>query len=649
MPLVTLDRACLAFGHVALLDHADLVIEPGERIGLIGRNGTGKSSLLKLIGGTGQLDDGVLRRQPDLALALVAQEPELDADDSVFDAVAAGLHAQQALLREYHELSHRLDHDASPALLERFGTLQTALEDSGGWRAKSMVETTIMQVGLDAEARVGLLSGGMRKRVALARALVAEPQLLLLDEPTNHLDIDGIEWLEELLVGFAGAVLCVTHDRRFLDRVTTRIVELDRGHLASFSGNFAEYRRRKDELLNAEGLENARFDKLLAQEEVWIRKGIEARRTRNEGRVRRLEQLRRERAARRNSLGNVNFEVAAGERSGRRVAELEHVGKRFGDKNILDDVSCVVQRGDKVGLVGANGCGKTTLLKLVLGELEPDSGEVKRGTKLTVAYFDQFRAQLDDSATLVSVISPGSEFIEINGARKHVVSYLGDFLFPPERARARVASLSGGERNRLLLARLFAQPANVLVLDEPTNDLDIETLDLLEALLQEYTGTVLLVSHDRAFLDSVVTQILVFEGAGRVCEYAGGYDDNRATIRARAAAMRAPAVPQPKATPALAATSPTPAAIAVARAAPRKRLGYKETRELAALPDRITALETEHADVQARLGNPSVYRGDGAQSRELQERLTTLEIELAAAYLRWEKLEADALAAGATG
>ncbi len=647
MPLVTLNGACLAFGHVALLDHADLVIEPGERIGLIGRNGTGKSSLLKLIGGAGQLDDGVLRRQPELALALVAQEPELDADDSVFDAVAAGLHAQQALLREYHELSHRLDHDASPALMERFGTLQTALEDSGGWRAKSMVDTTIMRVGLDADDRVGLLSGGMRKRVALARALVAEPQLLLLDEPTNHLDIDGIEWLEELLVGFAGAVLCVTHDRRFLDRVTTRIVELDRGRLASFSGNFAEYRRRKDEMLNAEAQENARFDKLLAQEEVWIRKGIEARRTRNEGRVRRLEQLRRERAARRNSLGNVNFEVAAGDRSGRRVAELEHVGKRFGDKNILDDVSCVVQRGDKVGLVGANGCGKTTLLKLVLGELEPDSGEVKRGTKLTVAYFDQFRAQLDDSATLVSVISPGSEFIEINGARKHVVSYLGDFLFPPERARAKVASLSGGERNRLLLARLFAQPANVLVLDEPTNDLDIETLDLLEALLQEYTGTVLLVSHDRAFLDSVVTQILVFEGAGRVCEYAGGYDDNRATIRARAAAARAPAAPPPKATVALAATAPAPSA--AARAAPRKRLGHKETRELAALPDRIAALETEHAGVQSRLGDPAVYRGDGAESRDLQARLAALEADLAAAYARWEKLEADAVVAGGTG
>ena len=394
-------------------------------------------------------------------------------------------------------------------------------------------------------------------------------------------------------------------------------------------------------MLNAEALENARFDKLLAQEEVWIRKGIEARRTRNEGRVLRLEQLRRERAARRDALGRVNFDVAAGERSGKRVAELEHVVKQFDGRRVLDDVSCVIQRGDKVGLVGPNGCGKTTLLKLVLGELEADSGTVRRGTKLTVAYFDQFRAQLDDAATLAAVISPGSDFIEINGARKHVVSYLGDFLFPPERARAKVASLSGGERNRLLLARLFAQPANVLVLDEPTNDLDIETLDLLEELLQDYTGTVLLVSHDRAFLDNVVTQILVFEGEGCICTYAGGYDDNRAAIRARAAAQGkteagARAITQ---------AAPPPAA----RAAPAKKvkLGYQETRELAALPDRISALEQEHATLQTRLADPALYRGEAAVIKDLQARLGELDAELAAAYARWEALEARATGAGA--
>jgi ATP-binding cassette subfamily F protein uup len=632
MPLVTLNNACLAFGHVALLDHADLVIEPGERIGLIGRNGSGKSSLLKLINEQFPLDDGKVWRQPSINIALVAQEPLLDADMSVFDAVASGLHEQQALLHEYHEVSHQLEHSEAPELLDRLSALQSQLEDSGGWRAQSIVETTIMQVGLNADDQVGLLSGGMRKRVALARALVTEPQLLLLDEPTNHLDIDGIEWLEQLLVGFAGSVLCVTHDRRFLDHVTTRVVELDRGRVASFSGNFAEYRRRKDEMLNAEAQQNARFDKLLAQEEVWIRKGIEARRTRNEGRVRRLEQLRRDRAARRDGLGNVNFGVAAGDRSGRRVAELAHVDKRFGDKRVLADVSCVIQRGDKVGLVGANGCGKTTLLKLVLGELEPDAGKVDRGTKLTVAYFDQFRAQLDDTATLSEVISPGSEFVEINGARKHVISYLGDFLFPPERARAKVSSLSGGERNRLLLARLFAQPANVLVLDEPTNDLDIETLDLLEALLQEYSGTVLLVSHDRAFLDSVVTQILVFEGEGSVCEFAGGYDDNRTNIRVRAAARRAGSIAPPRNVARVVATTA------------RKRLGYQETRELAALPDRITALDNEHAGITARLADPLLYRGDNMEIKGLRARLAALDGELAAAYARWEELEARSTA-----
>ena len=642
MPLVTLDNACLAFGHVALLDRASLVLEPGERNGLIGRNGTGKSSLLKLIAGDIKLDDGKLWRQPGLSFAYVAQEPDLDPAASVFDAVAGGLHEQQALLHEFHALSQRLGDDPAPALLERLHTLQTQLEDSGGWNAKSVVDTTIARVGLNADDRVGLLSGGMRKRVALARALVVAPQLLLLDEPTNHLDIEGIEWLEELLTGFAGAVLCVTHDRRFLDRVTTRVIELDRGRLGAFGGNYAEYRRRKEDLLNAEAQENARFDKLLAQEEVWIRKGIEARRTRNEGRVRRLEQLRRERAARRDTMGRVNFDVAAGERSGRRVAELDRVGKEFEGRRVLAEVSCVIQRGDKVGLVGPNGCGKTTLLKLVLGQLEPDTGEIKRGTKLSVAYFDQFRAQLDDAATLASVISPGSDFIEIDGTRKHVISYLGDFLFPPERARAKVGSLSGGERNRLLLARLFAQPANVLVLDEPTNDLDIETLDLLEALLQEYKGTVLLVSHDRAFLDSVVTQILVFEGAGRVCEYAGGYEDNRASIRARAAAQnRGPA---PAAVKTVVAVPP-----AAAPAPPKKKLGYQETRELAALPDRITGLEQDHAALQEQLADPALYRGDPALIKTLQTRLAALEAELAAAYARWEALEARVAQINAAG
>jgi ATP-binding cassette subfamily F protein uup len=638
MPLVTLDGACLAFGHVALLDHADLVIERGERIGLIGRNGTGKSSLLKIIGGEMPLDDGKLWREPELKFALVAQEPVLDPEITVFDAVAAGLGAQTALLHEYHELSHKLaDEDGDhAALLERMHELQTEFERNDGWSANSRVETTLAKLGLDPDVRVGTLSGGLKKRVALGRALVTDPELLLLDEPTNHLDVAGIEWLEELLTAFGGSVLFVTHDRRFLDNVTTRVIELDRGRLASFPGSYAEYQRRKDELLNAEAQQNAKFDKLLAQEEVWIRKGIEARRTRNEGRVLRLEQLRRERAARRDRLGKVNLDVAAGERSGKLVAEMQKVSKRFGDKPVIDDFSCVIQRGDKVGLLGPNGCGKTTLLKLLLGELDPDSGTVRRGTKLSIAYFDQFRAQLDDAATLAEVISPGSDFIEIGGTRKHVISYLGDFLFPPERARAKVASLSGGERNRLLLARLFAQPANVLVLDEPTNDLDIETLELLEALLQEYSGTLFLVSHDRTFLDNLVTQVIAFEGAGRLVEYAGGYADWRRAQDFRAAALRDAAkdgarerkvVVQPP-----------------ARAAPQAKLGFKEARELAALPDRIAALEQEQSNLTQRLADAALYRSDPAQAQTLQKKLAQIETDLAICLARWEELEIRAAA-----
>src|SRR3954468_5610012 len=636
MPLVTLDSASLAFGHVALLDHSDLVIERGERIGLIGRNGTGKSSLLKIVAGEIALDDGKLWREPGLKFALVAQEPMLEAESTVFDAVAAGLGAQTAMLHEYHELSHRLadDHGDHAALLERMQELQTEFEHNDGWSANSRVETTLAKLGLEADVRVGTLSGGLKKRVALARALVTDPELLLLDEPTNHLDVAGIEWLEELLKGFAGSVLFVTHDRRFLDNVTTRVIELDRGRLASFPGNYAEYQRRKEDLLNAEAQQNAKFDKLLAQEEVWIRKGIEARRTRNEGRVRRLEQLRRERAARRDRVGKVNLDVAAGERSGKLVAEMQHVTKSFGDKLVIVDFSCVIQRGDKVGLLGPNGCGKTTLLKLLLGELEPDSGTVRRGTKLSIAYFDQFRTQLDDAATLAEVISPGSEFVDIGGTRKHVISYLGDFLFPPERSRAKVASLSGGERNRLLLARLFAQPANVLVLDEPTNDLDIETLELLEALLQEYTGTLFLVSHDRTFLDNLVTQVIAFEGDGRVVEYAGGYADWRRAKEFKAQSSQNQANTGQRGLKAV----PAPAN----RAAARAKLSFKEARELASLPDRIAALEQEQTAVTQRLADGAVYRSNPSEAQVLQKKLVEIESELATCLARWEDLESRA-------
>ncbi|HEX7466629.1 MAG TPA: ATP-binding cassette domain-containing protein, partial [Usitatibacter sp.] len=505
MPLLQLSEISLAYGHVPLLDHADLVIEPGERIGLIGRNGTGKSSLLRIIAGESKPDDGKLFASPGLKLASVPQEPAFAEGLTVFEAVAEGVGELKRLLVDYHAAAHE-------GAMDRMQHLQEELESRNGWTVEHRIEATLSRLVLSADDKVSALSGGLKKRVALARALVMEPQLLLLDEPTNHLDVTAIEWLEETLATLPTAVLFVTHDRRFLDRVAQRIVELDRGRLQSYPGNFSEYEKRKAEMLATEAVMNRKFDKELAKEEAWIRQGVEARRTRNEGRVRRLEALRIERAARRARVGKVELAVSQGERSGRLVAELEHVSKRYGDKIVVDDFSTRIMRGDKIGLIGANGTGKTTLLKLILGEIEPDSGTVRRGTKVAVAYFDQFRAALDDEATLSDTIAPGSDFVEIDGGRKHVISYLGDFLFPPERARAPVKSLSGGERNRLLLARLFSRPANVLVLDEPTNDLDIETLELLEALLQEYKGTLFLVSHDRAFLDNVVTQTIAHEG-----------------------------------------------------------------------------------------------------------------------------------------
>ncbi|MBX9916438.1 MAG: ATP-binding cassette domain-containing protein, partial [Nitrosomonas sp.] len=527
MPLITLENACLAFGHHALLDHANLQLNPGERAGLIGRNGGGKSSLLRSLAGEIKLDDGRLWRAPNLKLAYVPQEPLLNPANTVYQEVSTGLGNISQILLDYHAVSHALSEtpENTEALLIRLQDLQGALEADGGWNLQAKIETVIDKLNLPADTLIDHLSGGLKKRVALARALVISPDVLLLDEPTNHLDFSSIEWLEGLLRDFSGSVLFITHDRRFLDNVATRIIELDRGNLQTFSGNFSDYQRQKAEMLEVEAIHNRKFDKFLAQEEVWIRKGIEARRTRNEGRVRRLEALRLERAARRDKVGKANINVDAGERSGKLVAELEHVNKSYGDKAIIKDFSCRIMRGDRVGLLGPNGAGKSTLLKLILGELQPDSGNLQQGTKLSVAYFDQMREQLNEEMVLTDTISPGSDFVEINGKRKHVISYLEDFLFPPERARSPVKSLSGGERNRLLLARLFTRPANVLVLDEPTNDLDIETLELLEALLQDYSGTLFLVSHDREFLDNVVTQVIAFEGNGKLCEYIGGYED----------------------------------------------------------------------------------------------------------------------------
>jgi ATP-binding cassette subfamily F protein uup len=632
MPLVQLSGVSLAYGHVPLLDRVDLVIEAGERIGLIGRNGTGKSSLLALIAGTAVPDDGKLWREPGRAIASVAQEPLLDPDRTVFETVAEGLGGHARLLMQYHEAIHAADEEHGPEWMERLHTLQEALEASGGWNLQHRIEATLGRLGLQDEARIAELSGGLRKRVALARALVAEPDLLLLDEPTNHLDIDSIVWLEETLEAYRGSVLVVTHDRRFLDRVARRIIELDRGRLGRYPGNFSDYERRKGEELEAEALRERRFEKLLAQEEAWIRQGIEARRTRNEGRVRRLEALRLERAARRARVGTVQLGLAEAERSGRMVTELHNVSKSFGDRRIVAGFSARLLRGDKVGLIGPNGSGKTTLLKLILGELRPDAGEVRLGSNLTIAYYDQLRAVLDEEATLAETISPGGDYVEINGARKHVIGYLEDFLFPPERARARVKSLSGGERNRLLLARLFSRPANVLVMDEPTNDLDIETLELLESLLQDYSGTLFLVSHDRVFLDNVVTQTIAKEsGPGVWKEYAGGYSDWQ---RVRTAAQADRSTPKPaKAREAAVSRAPR-------RAPSTDKLSYKESRELDALPDRIDRLEQEQAQLVARLGDPALYRNEGEQVKALQLRHAAIEQELASLLQRWEALEA---------
>ncbi|ARO86806.1 ABC transporter ATP-binding protein [Nitrosospira lacus] len=632
MPLLTLEKVSLAFGHHTLLDQVDLQLDSGERIGLIGRNGGGKSSLLRILAEESKADDGKIWRAPALRLAYVPQEPELDAALTVFQEVSKGLGAVSQTLLDYHAVSHALSDGTGDtgALLSRLQDLQTELETQDGWRIQGRVETAIDKLNLPTDALIGQLSGGLKKRVALARALVISPDVLLLDEPTNHLDFLSIEWLEGLLRDFIGSVLFVTHDRRFLNNVATRIIELDRGNLTVFPGNFAEYQQKKMELLEVEATHNQKFDKVLAQEEVWIRKGIQARRTRNEGRVRRLETLRLERAARRERVGTVRLNVDEGARSGRMVAELEHVSKSYGDKIIIEDFSCRILRGDRVGLLGPNGAGKSTLLKLILGELQPDAGNVRQGTKLTVAYFDQMREQLDEEATLIETISQGSDFIDIGGIKKHVISYLEDFLFAPARTRSPVKSLSGGERNRLLLARLFTRPANILVLDEPTNDLDIETLELLEVLLQNYSGTLFLVSHDREFLDNVVTQVIAFEGNGILREYVGGYED---WVRAKSHLKTAikPQTTKPR--------SPI-STEKMQETVTRVKLGYNETRELDELPAKIETLEREQADITRHLCSPDIYRDYPEEAKSLQERLAVIEAELMKHLTRWEELEA---------
>ena len=624
MALLTLLDAQLAFGHVPLLDHADFALEAGERVGLIGRNGAGKSSLLRILGGLESADDGQLQAQQSLRVAFVAQEPELADDATVFDAVAQSLAPLRALMDTYAAGQGDLD------------ALQERIEAQDGWTWRRRVDETLQRLRLPAEGTIGTLSGGTRKRVALAQALVMRPDVLLLDEPTNHLDLDAIRWLEDLLLDFKGAVVAISHDRAFLDRVATRIVELDRGKLLSYPGNFSRYQQLKQEQLAQEATINARADKLLAQEEVWVRKGVEARRTRAQGRINRLQALRAARLARRDAVGRVRLDVDAGVAGyqGKLVAELDNVSLAFGDKRVVEQLSTTVLRGDKIGLIGPNGAGKTTLLKLILGDIEPDSGRIQRGANLQVAYFDQMRAALDPDATLEDFISPGSEWIEIGAKRQHVKSYLGDFLFSPARAASPVRSLSGGERNRLLLARLFARPANVLVLDEPTNDLDIDTLELLEELLQGYEGTVFLVSHDRTFLDNVVTSTLAWDGPGAWREYEGGVQDWLAQS-ARWQAMREAEAGAASDVSDQTSLQRTPDKREQLQ---KKKLSYKDQRELDALPALIDALEQEQADIRARLADGTLYQTDLDQAVALQARDGVVEEELMAALERWETL-----------
>ena len=628
MNILSVENASFAVGHVALLDKASFQLDSGEKIGLIGRNGAGKSSFLKILAGVQKLDDGQIIVQNNLKIVYVPQESFFDKDATVFDTVAEGLGEIRDLLRRYHHVSHELENGSSEALLKELNELQLEIEAKDGWKLDAAVKQTLGELGLPENEKIGNLSGGQKKRVALAQAWVQKPDVLLLDEPTNHLDIDAIIWLENLLKAFEGSLVVITHDRRFLDNIATRIVELDRGILRSYPGSFSKYSEKKAQELAVEAEHNRLFHKFHAQEQPCIHKGIDARRTRNEGRVRRLEELRRQRAERRNVQGQVNFKLDSGEKSGKIIAELEHASFAYGDKVIMDKFSAILQRGDKIGLIGPNGIGKTTFLKLILGELQPTYGRIRIGSKQEVAYFDQFRSALNENDTVFYTLGQGNDYVEVGGKKKHVMSYLEDFLFHPARAQSPVSSLSGGERNRLLLAKLFTRPANILVLDEPTNDLDIDTQELLEDLLRDYQGTVFLVSHDRMFLDNVITQSIVFEGKGRLKEYIGGYQDY---IDAKSREDKIQTASAPKAVAEPEKVKP--------KANRTVKLSYKEQRELDALPDEIAALETEQAEINTQLSDPEIFK-DYEKAGTLQSRAEEIEMLLLEKLERWEWLEA---------
>jgi len=624
MPFIRLVDVSIAFGVHPVLAHADFQLDPGERVGLIGRNGEGKSTLMKAIAGSIPVDSGEIWRQPGVRIAMLEQAPSLPVGATIYEATADALGDIGHCIAEYHRLSEQAA--AGSSNLQELGRLQHVLESRDGWRLQQRVETILSRLDLPADKPVAGLSGGWQRRVSLARALVTEPDVLLLDEPTNHLDLDAILWLEEHLLQFSGAILLITHDRAFLQKIATRIVDLDRGKLTSWPGDYADFLVKKSAALEEEARHNALFDKKLAQEEIWIRQGIKARRTRNEGRVSALQKLRAERAARRLAPGRAKIEMEQSERSGKLVIEAENVCFAYGDKVVVRDFSTTILRGDRVGLIGANGVGKSTLLKILLRHMEPQSGSVRHGTRLNIAYFDQLRAELNPDQTLADAVGDGKDYVDINGQRLHIMSYLGNFLFPPARARSPVRSLSGGERNRALLARLFSRPCNLLVMDEPTNDLDMETLELLEELLADFEGTLVLVSHDRAFIDNVATSTLVFEDEGRIGEYVGGYSDWLA--RAKPAKPAAPAQPAPR-------PAPPPAA--------RKKLSYKEQRELESLPAVIEELESRQTELNAQINSEHFYRQDPATAKRTLDEAEELDAELEKAYARWSELEALAV------
>jgi ATP-binding cassette subfamily F protein uup len=653
MPLVLLDRVSMAYGHLPLLNDVSFQVDPAERIAVVGRNGTGKSTLLQIIGGDLPPDSGTVWRQPGARAARLVQDVPLSADRPVFDVIAEGLGDLSSLITAYHHAAIEVSTGHSAQSLERLGQLQHELEERDGWRLEQRVELVISRLGLPADAIVDTLSGGWKRRVLLARALVAQPDVLLLDEPTNHLDIEAITWLEGVLLEYSGAVIFVTHDREFLERLATRIVEIDRGQLTSWPGGFADFVEKKEQWLANEALQQARFDKKLAGEEVWLRRGVKARRTRDEGRVKTLMAMRAERATRRQRMGLVRLQIEQATAAGKLVFEATDLNKAYGETSIVRGLSLRVMRGDRIGLIGPNGAGKTTLLRLLLGNLEPDAGEVRCGANIEVAYYDQQREQLDPDRTVVETIGDGSDTVVVSGTARHVHGYLRDFLFSPERARSPVRSLSGGERNRLLLARLFARPANVLVLDEPTNDLDLETLELLEAQLVEWPGTLLLVSHDRRFLDNVVTSTLVFEGDGSVQEYVGGYEDylrQTASGRRQTDETRQPAdgrrhpssLAKPESSFVGTRTEedrPTNPTRPTSPTRPKTKRSFKEEREYDDLPARITALESEQQALHARVAGPEFYKEGAENIKEVLARIEAIDAELLSAYSRWDELD----------